>query len=112
MEIEDRAPDKRRHKRKNVKIMALLKMGMYLNGRGYVKDIAMGGMCVVAPSVFQFMKQAQANDHVGSRIKVMFPAESLTVIGALVRIDPVRGEGALSVTSTSDDEAWRRICAE
>lgn len=104
--------EKRRHRRKSVKIIALLKMGMYLNGRGYAKDISIGGMCLVAPTIFKFIKQAQLNEYIGAHIKVMFPSHSLTVNGTLVRINQAKGEGGFAVTSTSNDELWKKMCSE
>lgn len=104
--------EKRKHKRKAVKITALLKMGMYLNGRGYAKDISLGGICLVAPTIFQFMKQSQLSDYIGTNVRIMFPSQSLTVNGTLVRINQAKGEGGLSITSTSNDELWKRMCSE
>jgi len=103
--------EKRRHERRKVKITALLKMGIYLSGRGYAKDISLSGMCLVAPSLFKFIKSSQLSDYLGSHIRVMFPSHSLTVTGTVVRIDTAKGEGALSITSTSDDSAWKEICS-
>ena len=106
------AQEKRKHKRKTVKIIALLKMGVYLSGRGYAKDISVSGMCLVAPNIFKLMKPSQINEHVGAMLKVMFPSQSLTVQGNLVWIDARKGEGAISITSTSNDTAWKELCAQ
>lgn len=104
--------EKRRHKRKNVKIVALLKMGVYLSGRGYAKDISLSGMCLVSPNMFKFIKPAQVQEYIGTPLKVMFPSHSLTVNASVVRIDTKKGEGALSVLNTSDDAVWQKICLE
>jgi hypothetical protein len=104
--------EQRRQKRKKVKITALLKMGIYLSGRGYAKDISRNGMCLVAPNLFKFIKPSQLGDYIGAHIRIMFPAHSLTVTGTIVRIDTLQGEGALSITGTSDDESWKQICSE
>ena len=104
--------EKRRHNRKSVKITALLKMGVYLSGRGFAKDISESGMCLVAPSIFKFMKPQQIQEYIGTHLRVMFPAQSLTVQGTLVRIDTKNGEGALSITTTSDDSLWQQICSK
>ncbi len=103
--------ERRRLERKKVKITALLKMGIYLSGRGYAKDISRGGMCLVAPSLFKFIKSSQLGDYIGAHIRIMFPAHSLTVTGSIVRIDIIRGEGALAITGTSNDESWEQICS-
>ena len=104
--------DKRQGKRKSVKIIALLKMGVYLSGRGFAKDISINGMCLVAPNLFKFMKPAQVQEYMGAPLRIMFPSQSLTVNGTLVRIDIKNGEGALSILNTSDDTAWKKICTE
>jgi hypothetical protein len=36
----------------------------------------------------------------------MIPSEALTVNGVLAWADFKRGEGAINITSTSDDEKW------
>jgi hypothetical protein len=112
MESNDEYQERRRHHRKKVKFTVLLKMGSHLNGRGYVKDVCTNSLCIVAPNVFQFIKPTQMNDYLGAHVKVMFPAQSLTVTGTLVRLDPPKGEGALVVTGTSLDSAWESICLE
>lgn len=112
MESQGTVQEKRKHNRKRVKITALLKMGIHLSGRGYAKDVSKSGMCLVAPSVFQFIRQSQINDFLGAHIRVMFPAQSLTVNGTLVRVEPAKGEGALLITSTSNDSAWETLCTE
>lgn len=112
MPTQDGTQEKRRHNRKKVKITALLKMGVHLNGRGFAKDVSRGGMCLVSPGLFQFMKQSQMNDFMGAHIRVMFPSHSLTVNGAIVRIDAVKGEVAISITSTSDNTTWEKYCVE
>ena len=104
--------DKRRHNRKSVKITALLKMGMYLSGRGFAKDISESGMLLVAPSIFKFMKPQQIQEYIGAHLRIMFPAQSLSVNGTLVRIDTKKGEGALSISNTSNDTLWQEICSE
>jgi hypothetical protein len=112
MELNDLSQERRRHKRKNVKVTALLKMGVLLSGRGYTKDISLSGLNLVAPAIFQFTRSGQANDLLGSHVKVMFPSLSLTVNCTLVRIDTAKGEGAMVVNSTSKDEAWEQLCQE
>ncbi|HHO76250.1 MAG TPA: PilZ domain-containing protein [Deltaproteobacteria bacterium] len=112
MSEENSVEEKRKNIRKRVKIVALLKMGVYFSGRGFAKDISINGMCLVAPSLFKFMKPAQVQEYLGAPLKVMFPSQSLTVNGSLVRIDIKKGEGALSILNTSDDAQWQKICAQ
>ncbi len=104
--------DKRKHARKRVKITALLKMGVHLSGRGFAKDISESGMCLVAPNIFKLMKPQQIHEYIGAHLRVMFPSHSLTVNGALVRIDAKKGEGAIAILNTSDDTLWQQICSE
>ena len=110
MEPGDMNEERRRYVRKKVKVTALLKMGVHLNGRGYTKDVCRGGMCLVAPGMFQFIKPAQMSDFLGAHVKVMFPAQSLTVSCTLVRLDLSKGECGLLVTGSSNDEAWEGLC--
>lgn len=112
MEENKDIQDKRRHSRKSVKITALLKMGVHLSGRGFAKDISASGMRLVAPNIFKFMKPQQVQEYVGAHLRVLFPSQSLTVNGTLVRIDSKKGEGALTVLNTSDDTLWQKICSE
>jgi hypothetical protein len=112
MELNGENQNRRRHNRKKVKVTALLKMGIHLNGRGYAKDVSMSGMCLVAPGVFQFLKPSQICDYLGAHVRVMFPSHSLTVTCSLIRVDHVKGEGALQVVSTSNDSAWEKLCLE
>ncbi|HPC47726.1 MAG TPA: hypothetical protein PLW83_06755, partial [Deltaproteobacteria bacterium] len=62
-------------------ITVLLKMGMLINGRGTAKDISPSGMRLVSPQVFRSMSCVQAKDFEGSLLRVMLPAEGITVHG-------------------------------
>jgi hypothetical protein len=104
--------ERRKHGRKKVKVTALLKMGIHLNGRGYAKDVSVQSLCIVAPGMFQFLRPSQMNDYLGAHIKVLFPSLKLTVTGTLVRIDPPKGEGAIMITGTTDDCAWEALTRE
>ncbi len=42
-------------------------------------------------------------------MRVMIPTEALTVNGIIAWVDLKKGEGAISITSTSDDEKWEAI---
>jgi len=112
MDEKKNAQEKRKHARKNVKITALLKMGIYLNGRGFAKDISSEGMCLVAPTIFRFIKPLQVQEHIGTHLRILFPSQSFTVNGTLVRIDTKKGEGAITVLNTSDDTLWQQLCSE
>jgi len=112
MATESDFQEKRRHRRKSVKIVSLLKMGVYLSCRGYARDISIGGMCLVAPNLFKLTKQSQVSEYIGAHIKIVFPSPSLTVNGTIVWISHAKGEAGLTITSTSNDELWKQMCAD
>jgi len=98
--------ERRKEQRKKVKITILLKMGVLLNGRGIAKDISRHGMCLVSPQIFKAMSTIQQKDFLGAPLRVMIPSEALTVNGVITWADFKKGEGAISITNTSDDEKW------
>jgi hypothetical protein len=112
MELNEMNKERRKHNRKKVKFTALLKMGIHLNGRGYARDVSEIGLCLVAPGIFQHIRSTQLNNYLGAHVSVMFPAQSLTVNGTIVRIDTAKGEGGVHVTSTSNDSAWEKLNQE
>ena len=109
MDHENLIQEKRRDPRKKVKITALLKLSILISGRGYVKDISRGGMCLLCPQVFKAMKTAQGKDFIGSALKVMFPSLALTVGGIIQRVDLKKGEGAITIESISDEKVWNSL---
>lgn len=109
MDLKDSPQERRQEKRRKVKITVLLKMGILVSGRGYVKDISPGGMCLICPQVFRIMKTAHEKDFTGSALRVMFPSHSLTVNGVIQWVDLKKGEGAITIHSTSDDHRWFSI---
>lgn len=104
--------ERRREKRKSVKITFLLKIGRLFNGRGYAKDINKGGMCLVCPALFKISRGIQPKDYVDSPLQIMIPAPSLTIHGVVAWVDLKKGEGGVRVTSTSDDVRWQELCDE
>ena len=109
MDSDKTASERRREHRKKVKITVLLKMGVLLNGRGIAKDISTRGMCLVSPQIFKMMTSVQQKDFIGAPMRVMIPTEALTVNGLIAWVDLKKGEGAISITSTSDDEKWKEF---
>ncbi|HOJ14484.1 MAG TPA: PilZ domain-containing protein [Deltaproteobacteria bacterium] len=105
----DETPERRRHRRKQVHITVLLKVGVLLNGRGVAKDISPGGMRLVSSQIFKATTTIQAKDYEGSTMRVMVPTEGLTVNGVIAWVDLKKGEGALKVQSTSDDAKWAAL---
>lgn len=112
MGADKAASDRRREQRKKVKITVLLKMGVLLNGRGIAKDISIHGMCLVSPQIFKVMTSIQPKDFAGAPLRIMIPTEALTVNGVIAWADLKKGEGAVQVTSTSDDDKWKEICGQ
>jgi PilZ domain len=110
MGVDGAGRERRREKRKKVKITVLLKMGVLLSGRGIARDISQHGMCLMSPQIFKAMSTVQSKDFSGAPLKVMIPTEALTVNGVVVWVDLKKGEGAIHITSTSDDSRWQEIC--
>jgi len=106
METHDDSQERRRESRQKVKITVLLKMGVLLNGRGIARDISPHGMCLVSPQIFKSISTISQKEFIGAPLRVMIPTEALTVNGILAWVDLKKGEGAISITSTSDDEKW------
>jgi len=112
MAVDNDGSERRREHRKKVKITVLLKMGVLLNGRGIARDISKGGMCLVSPQIFKTMTTIQAKEFEGAPLRAMIPTEALTVNGIIAWVDLKKGEGAISITSTSDDDKWKRLCGK
>jgi len=106
MDSDDAAHERRREHRKKVKITVLLKMGVLINGRGIAQDISHHGMRLISPQIFKSMSSVQQKDFIGAPLRVMLPVEALTVNGLIAWVDLKKGEGAISITSSSDDEKW------
>jgi hypothetical protein len=110
MGSEDSDLERRRERRQQVKITVLLKAGVLISGRGITKDISEHGMCLMAPQIFKSMSSFQAKDFTGSALRIMIPAEAITINGKIVWVDLKKGEGAVTILSTSDDSRWKEIC--
>jgi hypothetical protein len=106
MDTDDAARERRTEHRKKVKITVLLKMGVLLNGRGIAQDMSHHGMRLISPQIFKAMSSVQQKDFTGALLRVMLPVEALTVNGIIAWVDLKKGEGAINITSTSDDEKW------
>lgn len=103
--------DRRKDPRRQVKFVALLKVGVYIQGRGYVKNVSLGGMCLKAQNAFTLLRPATVSKLEGSAIKVVFPSQSITIMGTVLRVNVRKEEIALTVTETTDDELWQTMCA-
>ncbi|HEY9162280.1 MAG TPA: PilZ domain-containing protein [Desulfomonilia bacterium] len=103
--------EKRKHQRKQVRHLALVKIGSNLFGRGYTRDISLTGMCLESVSIFRLIKPARVNDILGLSISAQFAESQLTVNGTVVRIDSQKGETAVVVSDTTDNPLWESMCA-
>ncbi|MBN1636538.1 MAG: PilZ domain-containing protein [Deltaproteobacteria bacterium] len=104
--------ERRRENRKRVKVSVLLKMGTYLKGRAYTKDISPSGMYLVSPNMFGQIRQNRVDDFIGSSIKIYFPAKTLTINGTIARVERLKGGAGIKITDTSDDELWQEMCRD
>lgn len=104
--------ERRQEQRKLVKISVLLKMGAYLKGRGYVKNISISGLYLESPNLFQQIRADRADEFVGSTIKLYFPSEALTINGTIIRIETKKGSAAIWIADTSNDTMWQELCNE
>jgi hypothetical protein len=103
--------EKRKHPRKQARHLALVKIGSNLFGRGYTKDISLGGICLESVSIFRLIKPSRVNDLIGLSISAQFAESQLTVNGKVVRINPSKGEAAIMITETTDNSLWEGMCA-
>lgn len=104
--------ERRRYKRKQIDMLALIKVGIIHQGRGHTKDISLKGIGVENRTVFAKIRPNRIPDLINTQIKISFPQETLTVMGKIVRIDHAKGDIALEVVQTTNDEAWKKICGE
>jgi hypothetical protein len=110
MGSEDSDLERRRERRQQVKITVLLKAGVLISGRGITKDISEHGLSIMAPQIFKSMSSSQSKDFTGAALRVMIPNEALTINGRIAWVDLKKGEGAITILSTSDDDRWKEIC--
>jgi hypothetical protein len=103
--------EKRKHQRKQARHLALVKIGSNLFGRGYTRDISLGGICLESVSIFRLIKPSRVNDLIGLSISAQFAESQLTVNGKVVRINPSKGETAIMITETTDSSLWEGMCA-
>lgn len=103
--------ERRAHPRKDARHLALVKIGSNLFGRGYTKDISIGGICLDSVSIFRLIKPSRINDLVGLSISAQFPESHLTVNGKVVRIDPTKAQTAMVITDTTDNILWENMCS-
>jgi hypothetical protein len=104
--------ERRRHKRKQIDMLALIKVGIIHQGRGHTKDISLIGIGVENRTVFAKIRPNRIPDLINTQIKISFRQETLTVVGKIVRIDHAKGDIALEVVQTTNDEVWKKICGE
>jgi hypothetical protein len=109
MDIENAVQERRKQKRKKIKIPFLIKVGTLFNGRGFAKDINQHGLCLMCPQLFKPRTTLQSKDYIGESLKFMIPSSGITINGVIAWVDLKKGEGAVRITSTSDDNRWQKI---
>jgi hypothetical protein len=109
MEVDSIDQERRKHKRKKVKIMFLIKLGRLFNGRGMLKDINQHGMCLMCNELFKGRTTIQSRDYIGESLQFMIPSERITIEGEIAWVNLKKGEGAIRIKSTSDDSRWQEI---
>ena len=109
MEVDDVVHERRREKRKKVRIMFLIKIGKLFSGRGIVRDINQHGMCLIFPQFFKSRTSIHYKDYIGESLQFMIPSDRITINGVIAWVDLKKGEGAIRITSTSDYNHWQEI---
>jgi hypothetical protein len=104
------SPKKKGSIKENRQDLALVKIGSNLFGRGYTRDISLGGICLESVSIFRLIKPSRVNDLIGLSISAQFAESQLTVNGKVVRINPSKGETAIMITETTDNSLWEGMC--
>lgn len=110
MAQETPAVQRRRHRRKHVDMLALIKVGSIHQGRGHTKDISLKGILVENKTIFAHIRPNRVPELINTQIKISFPQESLTVAGKIVRLDHAHGDIAIEIVNTTNDEVWKKIC--
>lgn len=110
MEQNTPVVQKRRYRRKNVDMLALIKVGTIHQGRGHTKNISLKGVLVENRTIFAHIRPNRVPELLNTQIKISFPQESLTVVGKIVRLDQAQGNIAIEIVSTTNEEAWKKIC--
>ncbi len=101
--------ERRTEVRKKVKIGFLIKIGRMFNGRGIVKDLTHDSMRLECPLLFKPRTTIQSREYIGQSIRLMFPSDGITINGVIAWVDLVKGEGAIRISNTSDDNRWQKI---
>jgi hypothetical protein len=110
MWVDNVIHERRIEKRKKVKIMFLIKIGRLFSGRGIVKDINQHSMRLMCPQLFKPRTTIQSNGYIGESLRVMIPSDGITINGVIARVDLKKGEGAIRISSTSDNSRWQKLC--
>ena len=102
--------DRRRNRRKKIKINVQLKVGINLKGSGYTKDISIDGVLINSPEIFCYFRPELAHAFQDADLIMSFPDEGVTIQGKVIRIDAPKEELAIRIDRTSDKAAWKKIC--
>lgn len=105
----DRGPiphERRSEQRKEVNIYFLIRIGSMFKARGVIKDMNRQGMALKCPQLFKPRLSIGAQSFIGSPLKINIPSRGLTVDGRIAWVNLKKGEGAIRVTDTSDQNRW------
>jgi hypothetical protein len=106
----DFAEDRRKHKRKKLRIDVQLKLGIHLKGTGYTEDISMEGVRIKSPEIFSYFKPEQTHVFESAEITMFFPREGISIHGKVVRIDAHREELSVKIIGKSSKIKWQILC--
>jgi len=101
--------DRRRDPRRGVRILALVKIGANLYGRGYTRDISLTGVCLESVSIFKLIRPARAYDLKGASVSVRATHPSLSLQGKVVRVDPYKGEIGIALIEGVNGAVWHEL---
>lgn len=108
----DRKPiphERRSEERKAVNIHFLVRIGSIFKARGVIKDMNRQGMALKCPQLFKPRLSIGAQNFIGNPLKISIPSRGLTVDGRIAWVNLKNGEGAISVTDTSDMGRWSEM---
>jgi hypothetical protein len=63
----------------------------------------------MCPQLFKPRTTIQPKDYIGESLRFMIPSDGITINGVIAWVDLKKGEGAIRITSTSDDNRWQKI---
>jgi hypothetical protein len=102
--------DRRKNRRKKIKIDVQLKVGINVKGSGYTQDISLDGVLIKSPEIFCYFKPELAHAFQDADVIMSFPEEGVTIKGKVIRIDASKEELAIRISRKSNENTWKMIC--